>query len=150
MFYTSATFRQDFGESMCELWEGSMVFLIIDRRWCNESCNFTYLQRITGQTSWWASPSQEMPCCTGYSHVLESIAENVQSAVGRKCWKRCGQFHVLWLVSEVLKRLVLVGTEDRRGLDGFFLIATPLYLQKLALNFVDKWRLPSRYSSLAD
>jgi hypothetical protein len=27
---------------------------------------------------------------------------------------------------------------------------TPLYPQKLALNFVDKWRLISRYSSLAD
>jgi hypothetical protein len=28
--------------------------------------------------------------------------------------------------------------------------ATPLYTQKLALNFVDKWRSLSRYSSLAD
>jgi hypothetical protein len=27
---------------------------------------------------------------------------------------------------------------------------TPLYPQKLALNFVDKWRSFSRYSSLAD
>jgi hypothetical protein len=30
------------------------------------------------------------------------------------------------------------------------LFATPLYPQKLALNFVDKWRSLSRYSSLAD
>jgi hypothetical protein len=28
--------------------------------------------------------------------------------------------------------------------------ATPLYPQKLALNFADKWRSLSRYSSLAD
>jgi hypothetical protein len=28
--------------------------------------------------------------------------------------------------------------------------ATPLYPQKLTLNFVDKWRSLSRYSSLAD
>jgi hypothetical protein len=28
--------------------------------------------------------------------------------------------------------------------------ATPLYPQKLALNFVDMWRSLSRYSSLAD
>jgi hypothetical protein len=29
-------------------------------------------------------------------------------------------------------------------------ISTPFYPQKLALNFVDKWRSLSRYSSLAD
>jgi hypothetical protein len=28
--------------------------------------------------------------------------------------------------------------------------AIPLYPQKLALNFIDKWRSLSRYSSLAD
>jgi hypothetical protein len=28
--------------------------------------------------------------------------------------------------------------------------ATPLYPQKLTLNFIDKWRSISRYSSLAD
>jgi hypothetical protein len=31
-----------------------------------------------------------------------------------------------------------------------YLLVTPLYPRKLALNFADKWRSLSRYSSLAD
>jgi hypothetical protein len=37
-----------------------------------------------------------------------------------------------------------------RDISFAFAFATPLYPQKLTLNFVDKWRSISRYSSLAD
>jgi hypothetical protein len=44
------------------------------------------------------------------------------------------------------------GVESRNEQDFSFSAdhATPLYPQKLTLNFVDKWRSLSRYSSLAD
>jgi hypothetical protein len=58
------------------------------------------------------------------------------------------------LNEEILERKVAAPVEkteinDRRG-SARADHATPLYPQKLALNFVNKWRSLSRYSSLAD
>jgi hypothetical protein len=65
-----------------------------------------------------------------------------------------GPFNIVSINEELLERRVaapVLATEiNDRGGNRRVDHATPLYPQKLALNFADKWRSLSLYSSLVD
>jgi hypothetical protein len=92
---------------------------------------------------------RERTLCNGLYHRVSVTAETVAEEVFHVRHVvhsiRLLLFHIVINSSPVYKTEI----NDRMG-SAALTTRHPLYPQKLALNFVDKWRSSSRYSSLAD